>query len=140
MNVLLISDDPEKKSFDQILNLKKDIEEEEVSVDLIVAAEEGVLLDGGKIGEPRRLIESVRKVLGERSYSIVAISLTRKNLTNLLQEDHSILDYVSLYLPQTDVFIFGAPSLLKRLNEKKPHTTICSRPGVDKSPKHSKET
>lgn len=129
LDVLLVSDDPELKSFQQILGLRYSIEQTKTNVDLLVLSEKGILLNQKLIGEAGQLARSLENVFSRRFYSVVAISLTIHHLENLLNK--RVLDSIAVISPQTDFFVFGGPSLLQNL-EDRPRFHLYPRPGVNK--------
>jgi len=131
MNVLLISDNPHQKTFGQIWALKKRIQEINADVDLLAFSNEGVFLNQEKVGAPGASTGLLEKVLKSKAYTVVAISLTLKNLRMLLPEKEDILNLIEDILPETAIFVFGGPSILGRLR-RAPLVHLYQRPGVDK--------
>ncbi len=135
MNVLMISDEPERKSFGQILSLKEQIEGlVRNKVDSLVFSDKGVFLNKERIGKEAgialRLVESLLK---ERTYGLIVISLELHNLGKLFPEKEDILDLIADTSPQTATFLFGASSILDKLDKRKTiHVFLYSRPGVSK--------
>lgn len=134
MNVLIVSDDPERKSFRQILNLRREIRGlGRHKVDLLLFSNNGLFLNQDQIGKKANATVIFESVLRERTYGLIAISLKSSNLWKLFPEKRTILDAIEENSPQTDTFIFGASSVLERLDkERAANLFLYSRPGVGK--------
>ena len=135
MNALIISDEPERKSFGQILSLKKEIQGLcRNKVDLLIFSNKGIFLNreqiGKKAGTAVKLLESL---LSEKTYGLIVISLELNNLKKLFPEKRSILELIKDTSPQTGTFLFGASSVLNKLEKERiVRVFLYSRPGVSK--------
>ena len=134
MNILLISDDPNRKSFSQIHALKQGLQETGGMVDLLVFSGENVLLNKDRIGERHTANRLFENILTEKNYAIIAISLRVDNLKALFQEDRNFLKLVAEFSPLSEIFIFGGSSLLKRIQSLDCglNLVLFKRPGVAK--------
>ena len=141
MNVLIVSDEPERKSFTQISSLKKEIMRlDRNKVDSFTFSKKGIFLNeeriGNNVGIALKLLESL---LNERTYRLIVISLDLNNLRKLFLENQNILNLIKSTSPQTDTFLFGASSVLDKLKkEKTAHVFLYSRPDVSKLTKDFK--
>lgn len=135
MKVLIISDDPERKSFVPILGLRDEIQESgRNKADLLVFSNRGIFLNQEQIGRKAdTTVKLLESVLSEKTYALIVISLKSSNLLKLFPEKRSILDLIKEISPQTDTFLFGASSVLQKLEkERATNTFLFSRPGVSK--------
>jgi hypothetical protein len=135
MNVLIVSDEPERKSFDQIISLKNEIQElGRDKVYLFIISNKGIFLNEERIekrgGIVLRLLE---RVLNERTYGLIVVSLELNNLKELFPPKGNILDLIKDTSPQTDIFLFGASSILGKLErENTIRVFLYRRLGVSK--------
>ena len=135
MRTLIISDEIDSKSFDQILSLKMEIQGLcRNQVDLFVFSNKGILMNREQIGEETdNAIEILKKLLGETTYDLIVISLKLVNLRRLFPEKRNVLNMIEMNSPQTSIFLFGASSILDKLKEKRiKNVFLYSRPGVSK--------
>lgn len=137
MNILLISDDPNRESFRQILRLKGDIEDiTRKQVDLITFSPDGVFLNKkltGKKLDVNVIFTTLENILKTKSYRICIISLELKYLKQLFPDERNILDLINKTSPNATVFIFGANSILKPIRkEKGKQVFLYARHGVAK--------
>lgn len=122
MNILLISDDPERVAFDQILKLKKQIESLRVKrVDLASISQNGIFFNSQileKNFDQSRVLSTLEKILKRRIYSIIVISLRLDYLKKIFLDDPRILDLIGMICPRPSVFVFGASSILSLVRKK----------------------
>lgn len=135
MNILMISDETESKSFGQILSLKGEIQKFcGNKVDLFTFSNNGIFLNQARIGKKAyKVVELIEGVLGEKTYDLIVVSLKLSNLRELFPKKRNILDSIEDISPQTTTFLFGASSVINKLNKEKPiRVFLYSRPGVSK--------
>jgi hypothetical protein len=135
MNILLISDDPERKSFGQIASLKKQMQGRgRNNVDLFIFSNKGIFLNQGKIGKKASLaLTLLERLISEKKHDLIVVSLKLNNLKKLFPEKWNILDLIKRTSHKTDIFLFGAASVIDRLEkERKNRVFLYSRPGVSK--------
>ena len=135
MNILLISDEPERKTFDQITILKKEMERVgRNEVDSFIFSKEGIFLNQEQIGKKASIaLKLLERLIVGKKFDLLVISLKLNNLKKLFLEKRSILDLIKNISPTTDIFLFGASSVIKTLDkEKTNHVFLYSRPGVSK--------
>lgn len=116
MRVLIISDDPDRWSFRQVLTLKKNIENmDEKQVDLITFSSDGIFVNRklkGKKMDVSTILSIFKNLLKSGTYDVFIMSLKRKYLKRLFRHDWNVLDLINRTSPQATVFIFGASSIL----------------------------
>lgn len=132
MNVLIISDDSELSSFDEILSLKQAIQRLHVKVDTLILSSGGIFWNkSGK--RDITAIKLLADLLHEKDLDLIGVSLTVANLEQLCIVRPSILDLVEQISPQTDFFIFGASSVLTKIEkDRKTKIFLYKRRGVAK--------
>jgi hypothetical protein len=128
MNILIISDDPERRSFCQILDLKQRIQELGGKVDMFVFSKNGIFLNGKKVQKrsvpPIGLLENILK---KKEYATIVISVTLNSMKYLFPGERNILRSIPRISLGTDMFVFGAPSMLDRI-EKDEATDLFFHP------------
>ncbi len=134
MPILIISDDPERMSFSQILILKQKIQRLFPKVDLFIFSKGNILLNQKLIGKTKDIaIRVLENILKKKKYNTIIISLSLNNLKKFLPKKRNVLEIIKEVSPRTDIFIFGASSLLNKLKkEELQNVFLFSRPGVNK--------
>lgn len=134
MNILLISDEPERESFCQITSLKKEMQGlARSNVDLFVFSNKGIFLNQKQIGEKASLaLKLLERLISEKKPDLVVVSLKLNNLKKLFPEKLNILDLIKSTSHKTDIFLFGAASVIDRLEKERNRVFSYSRPGVSK--------
>ena len=135
MNALIVSDAPERKSFTQILKLKEEIEELSCkSVDLLIFSNKEIILNRGQREKSSgNAFKLLRKLLTKRSHHLIVVSLEKTNLEKFLEADGNILNLIEETVPQATVFVFGAPSVLDKVDKSRSkQVSLYYRPGVSK--------
>lgn len=136
MNILLISNDPERVSFGQILKLKKQIESLRAKrVDLVSISQNGIFFNS-KILERtfarNKLLSTLEEII-RKNYHVIIISLTLQYLKGLFESDPNILDLAGKFCPGASIFIFGASSIRSLLEKQdKIGVRFYHRPGVSR--------
>jgi len=135
MNILIVSDEPERKSFGQILSLKKEIQElNRDKVDLFVISTKGIFLNEKQIGKEAGIfLKLLERLLIEKTYDLIVVSLELNNLEKLFLQKRGFLDLIRDISPQTDAFLFGASRVLDILEKGRMiRVFLYRRPGVSK--------
>ena len=135
MNILVISDEPERKSFGQILSLKKEIQRlGRNKVDLFVFSNMGIFLNKRRVGKKADMaLKLLESLMSEKTYGSIVVSLKLNNLEKLFPKKRDILDLIKDASPQTDTFLFGASSVFSKLGKRRTNRVyLYSRPGVAK--------
>jgi hypothetical protein len=134
MNILIISDDPERKSFCQILDLKQRIQELGGKVDMLVFSKNGIFLNGKQVQKssvpPAGLLENILK---KKKYATIVISVALNSMKYLFPGKLTTLRLIPRVSPKTDAFVFGASSMLERIEKDETmHLFFHPRHGVAK--------
>ena len=138
LHALLISDNPEKALFFQILKLQEDLEILGCKVERISFSPQGLDFNHKNIFK-RLDYESIEtllnKILKKKNYSIWAISLSQEYLDLLMKNNGGILDLILGSSLNIHVFVFGSAKILGsiRARESKiPSLSLFRRSGVSK--------
>jgi hypothetical protein len=140
MNVLIVSDNPERKLFRQILKLKNDIGKIiNGQVDLITLSSSGIFLNQKLIMEKTGgILNSLEPLLRGKVYSTFIVSLESKHLRQLFLNKYNILNLIARTSPKAAVFIFGANRILKTIKQSE-QVSLHPRRGVAKLTKKLKK-
>jgi len=141
VRILIISDDPERKSFYQISILKRDIENmTKGKVDLVTFSHNGIFLNQKLIAKKADEILSIlENILKQKTYSVVIISLKLGYLKHLFLERINILDVINKTSPEAITFLYGANSVLKSIKQRE-RVSLHIRQGVTKLTQEFKNT
>jgi hypothetical protein len=146
MKVLLVSDDPQKETFIEIVGLAKQIENLGVKmIDVICFSENTMKFFNCEIGEENlkegTTSATMETILKKGKYELIVVSLKLDHLEKLVLGEQSIIDLFKKICPQATVFIFGGRSVLKRLKilESSESIYTCERHGVAKVAREFKE-
>jgi hypothetical protein len=134
MKCLIISDEPEQVSFNQILKLETDIKKMvKKQVDLVTFSRNGVFLNGKliKSGTRPEMHDVVKQILKKMRYSLFVISLESNNLEQLLSNESNLIELIYATSPNATVFIFGASRMLEKISPKE-KVFLYPRVGVSK--------
>jgi hypothetical protein len=120
MKVLLVSDDPQKDKFVEIVGLAKQIENVGVKIiDVFCLCENTMNFFNCEIGEeslkqgtPSATLETILK---KRRYELIVISLKSDSLEKLVLGEKSIIDLFKRICPKATVFIFSGTSVFEKL-------------------------
>lgn len=134
MNILIISDDPENKSFCQILDLKQRIQELGGKVDMFLFSKNGIFLNRKQVQKKSvPAIGLLEDILKEKEYAIIVISVTLNSMKYLFRGQLNILRSIAKTSSRTDTFVFGASSMLDRIEKDEAmHLFFHPRRGVAK--------
>jgi hypothetical protein len=134
MNILIISDDPERKSFYQILGLKQRIQELGGKVDMFIFSKKGIFLNKRKF--QKRSVPAIgllEDILKKKEYATIVISVTLNSVKYLFPGKLNILRSILRISPRTNTFVFGASSMLDRIEKNEAiHLFFHPRHGVAK--------
>jgi hypothetical protein len=112
VKVLIIADEPEAPAFDQIIELRKAIQELAVKVDLLAFSEEGIFFNQKKISEKGDTnIGSAQNILAKKRYALIIVSLAADNLKKLFFEKSNIMQYLRNAPSRVRMYVFGASSI-----------------------------
>jgi len=148
MKILIISDNPERKSFRPIEVLKDFLQNKaQKKVDLFALSPKSLFLNGKVISkrtDASKVLEELEAILRKGLYSLYIISLEAHNLKKIFpSKKKNFLDMVDAYSKNSTVFVFGAPSMLNNIKENcgklQVNLFLKPRPGVAKITKELKE-
>ena len=112
MKVLIIADEPEAPAFDQIIGLRKAIEELVGKVDLLAFSKDGIFFNQKKISEIGDTnIGSAQNILAKKRYILIIVSLAVDNLKKLFFEKSNIVQYLRNSPSRVRMYVFGASGL-----------------------------
>jgi hypothetical protein len=134
MKVLMIADDPKAPAFDQIIGLRKAVQELVGKVDLLVFSKEGILFNQKKIGEEGGTnIESAQNILAKKRYTLIIVSLGTDNLRKMFSEKSNVMQFLRNSSSRVRMYVFGASEVLNEiLTSRSVDLFQYSRPGVAK--------
>lgn len=138
MNVLIISDEPDRESFRQILLLKQYIKNLlRKKIDLLTFSYNGIFLNGKWMRSelsPNAILSTLQNILKKKAYLVYIVSLELKYLKLVFQSEWSILNLIKKISPQAAVFLYGANSILKevKIEQKTQSIFFYPRRGVSK--------
>lgn len=131
LRALIVADEPENRSFVTITNLKQQIEEKGNKVDLIAFSKDNDFLNQERITSKGERLEQLTRLIKEKNYTMVVISLTSKYLVQLFQENKNIVKILRDISPKTAIFVFGASTIFRDIKPAK-DVFLYSRSGVAK--------
>jgi hypothetical protein len=133
MNVLIISDDPERESFRQIEILKRQIENViKKQADLIAFSFDGIYFNQKIVTKQTgNLLTKLVPIFKGKAYSLFIISLGLKYLTQLFPNKHNVVDLITKTSPKAVIFIYGANNIIKTIKPSN-RVFLQSRRGVAK--------
>ena len=134
MKVLIISDDPETPALDQIIGLRKAIQELVGKVDLLAFSSDCIFFNQKKISEKGDTnVGSSQDILAKKRYTLIIISLETDNLKKLFFEKSNIMQYLRNSPSRVRMYVFGASKDLYEIpNGRSVDLFPYSRPGVAK--------
>ena len=128
---LIITDEPENRSFKTIHNLKQRLERRDNKVDIIAFSTDKTYLNKEKVSRKGGLLDQLTVILKEGNYSVIVISLKIKYLSQLFLEDNDIIKVIRSLSPGTAVFVFGASRILGKVKPTQ-NFFLYARSGVAK--------
>ena len=128
---LIITDEPENRSFKTIHNLKQRLERRDNKVDIIAFSTDKTYLNNEKVSRKGGLLDQLTVMLKEGNYSVIVISLKSKYLGQLFLENNDIIKVIRSASPGTVVFVFGASRILGKVKPTQ-DILLYARSGVAK--------
>jgi hypothetical protein len=112
VKVLIIADEPEAPAFDQIIGLRKAIQELVGKVDLLEFSRDCIFFNQKKISEKGDTnIGSAQNILAKRRYTLIIVSLAIGNLKKLFFEKSNIVQYLRNSPSRVRMYVFGASDI-----------------------------
>ena len=112
MKVLIIADEPEAPAFDQIIGLRKAIQELVGKVDLLAFSRDSIFFNQKKISEKGDSnIGSAQNILAKKRYTLIIVSLGTGNLRKMFFEKSNIMQYLRNSPSRVRMYVFGASDL-----------------------------
>jgi len=118
MKVILITDDPDLKSFEGIVGLIRQIESLGVkTIDLVCYSQQNVFFNCRGQASSQRTSISLENILKRKKYELIIVSLKLENLRKLALCKKSIFVLFKKICPNSAVFVFGAKTAVVRLKQ-----------------------
>ena len=112
MKVLIIADEPEAPDFEQIIGLRKAIQELVGKVDLLAFSKDSIFFNQKKISEKGDTnIGSAQNILAKKRYTLIAVSLVTDNLKNLFFGKSNIIQYLRNSPSRVRMYVFGTSGI-----------------------------
>jgi hypothetical protein len=112
VKVLIIADEPEAPDFDQIIELRKAIEELVGKVDLLAFSKDSILFNQKKISEKGDTnIGSAQNILAKKRYTLIIVSLGSDNLRKIFFEKSNIMQFLRNSPSRVRMYVFGASGI-----------------------------
>lgn len=112
MKVLIIADEPEAPAFDQIIELKKAIQELVGKIDLLAFSKDSILFNQKKINEKGDTnIGSAQNILAKKRYNLIIVSLGSDNLRKIFFEKSNIMQFLRNSPSRVRIYVFGASDI-----------------------------
>ena len=112
VKVLIIADEPEAPAFDQIIELRKAIQELVERVDLLAFSRDCIFFNLKKISEKGDTnIGSAQNILAKKRYALIIVSLATDNLKKLFFEKSNIMQYLRNSPSRVRMYVFGASDI-----------------------------
>jgi hypothetical protein len=112
VKVLVIADEPEDPAFDQIIELRKAVQELVERVDLLAFSRDWIFFNQKKINENGDTnIGSVQNILAKNRYTLIIVSLATANLKKLFFEKSNIMQYLRNSPSRVRMYVFGASDI-----------------------------
>jgi len=109
VKVLIIADEPEVPAFEQIIGLRKSIQELVGKVDLLAFSKDGIFFNQKRIGEKGDTnVGSVQNILAKKRYTLIIVSLVADNIKKLFFERSNIMQYLRNSPSRVRMYVFGA--------------------------------
>jgi hypothetical protein len=134
VKVLIIADEPEIPAFDQIIGLRKSIQELVGRVDLLAFSRDCVFFNQKKIGEKGDTnVGSVQNILAKKRYTLIIVSLVTDNLKKLFFERSNIMQYLRNSPSRVRMYVFGASEVSNEIaTNRSVDLFLYSRQGEEK--------
>lgn len=112
VKVLIMADEPEALDFDQIIELRKAIQELVGKVDLLAFSKDGIFFNQKKIGEKGGTnIESAQNILAKKRYTLIIVSLGTGNLRKMFFEKSNVMQFLRNSPSSVRMYVFGASEI-----------------------------
>jgi hypothetical protein len=112
VKVLIIADEPEAVAFDQIIELRKAIQELVGKVDLLAFAKDCIFFNQKKISEKGDTnIGSAQNILAKKRYTLIIVSLGSDNLRKIFFEKSNIMQFLRNSPSRVRMYVFGASGI-----------------------------
>jgi hypothetical protein len=108
----MIADEPETPAFEQIIRLRKSIQDLVGKVDLLVFSRDGIFFNQKKISEKGDTnIGSIQNILANKRYTLIIASLGADNLRKMFFEKSNIMQYLRNSPSRVRMYVFGASEI-----------------------------
>jgi hypothetical protein len=112
VKVLIIADETEAPAFDEIVGLRKAIQELVGKVDLLAFSRDSIFLNQKKISEKGYTnVGSTQTILAKKRYTLIIVSLASDNLRKLFFEKSNILQYLRNSPSRIRMYVSGASDI-----------------------------
>jgi len=112
VKALIIADEPETPAFDQIIELRKSMQELVGTVDLLAFSRDCIFFNQKKINEKGDTnIGSVQNLLAKKRYTLIIVSLRTDNLGKIFFEKSNIMQFLRNSPSRVRMYVFGAPDI-----------------------------
>lgn len=112
VEVLIIADEPEAPAFDQIIGLRKAIQELVGKVDLLAFSKDCIFFNEKKISEKGDTnIGSAQNILAKKRYTLIIVSLGTDNLGKIFFEKSNIMQFLRNSPSRVRMYVFGASDI-----------------------------
>jgi hypothetical protein len=142
VKVLIIVDEPEAPSFDQITGLRKAIQELVGKVDLLAFSKDSIFFNQKKISEKGDTnVGSAQNILAKKRYTLIIVSLETDNIRKLFFEKSNIMQYLRNSPSRVRMYVFGASGIPDEIvTSRKVDLLWYSRQSAGKSTPEFKST
>jgi hypothetical protein len=112
VKALIIADEPEIPAFDQIIGLRKSMQELVGTVDLLAFSRDCIFFNQKKISEKGDTnIGSVQNLLAKKRYTLIIVSLRTDNVRKIFFEKSNIMQFLRNSPSRVRMYVFGAPDI-----------------------------
>jgi hypothetical protein len=112
VKALIIADEPEAPAFDQIVGLRKSIQELVGKVDLLAFSKDCIFFNQKKISEKGDTnIGTAQNILAKKRYTLIIVSLGTDNLRKIFFEKSNIMQFLRNSPSRVRMYVFGASDL-----------------------------
>ena len=112
VKALIIADEPEAPAFDQIVGLRKSIQELVGKVDLLAFSKDCIFFNQKKISEKGDTnIGTAQNILAKKRYALIIVSLGTDNLRKIFFEKSNIMQFLRNSPSRVRMYVFGASDL-----------------------------
>ena len=112
VKVLIMADEPEAPDFDQIIGLRKAIQELVGKVDLLAFSKDCIFFNQTKISEKGDTnIGFAQNILAKKRYTLIIVSLGTGNLRKMFFEKSNIMQFLRNSPSRVRMYVFGASEI-----------------------------